>query len=209
MASAIFADGVMAGSTGCNRYHAPYRVAANALELGAAAMTMMACGPAQTAVERAFTEALDGVATFALAGDTLELADAAGRASLRFNAARVPSLTGMRWTATAINNGRGGMVSLLDGTEVDATLDDEGRIAGSGGCNRYSGIYAVEGAGISIGPVASTLRACLAPEGVGEQEAWFFAALGRVARWSIAEGRLQLRSADGALQVELRAEPSR
>ena len=40
---------------------------------------------------------------------------------------------------------------------------------------------------------------------VGEQEAAYFGALARVATWSFREERLELRAADGALQVEFRA----
>jgi hypothetical protein len=45
--------------------------------------------------------------------------------------------------------------------------------------------------------------ACL--EGVGEQEAAYFAAVARLATLRIEGDRLQLRDADGALQVDFRA----
>jgi heat shock protein HslJ len=204
MATAVFADGVVAGSTGCNRYHAPYRLVGSSIEIGPAAMTMMACEPERTAVERGFTAALAGVAGWARAGDDLELLDAGGRVALRFEAARGPALVGTEWVAIGINNGRGGVAGALAGVEVTATFDDDGRVTGSGGCNRFFGPYALEGAALSIGPMASTRMACLEPEGVGEQEVAYLAALGRVASWSIREGRLELRAADGALQVDFR-----
>jgi heat shock protein HslJ len=205
MATATFADGRVAGSTGCNRYHGTYLADRSALSVGSLAMTMMACEPERTAVERAFTAAIGTAATYAVAGDVLELAGTDGRVALRFQAAPAPSLAGTRWIATGINNGRGGVASVLEGVEVSAQFDPDGRVAGSGGCNRYSGPYNVDGAALAIGPLAATMMACLAPEGAGGQEAAYFAALGRVATWSVGEGRLQLRDADGALQVEFRA----
>ena len=203
-ATAIFADGVVVGSTGCNRYHAPYRIDGRSIEIGPAAMTMMACEPERAEVERAFTVALAAVAAWSLADGALELIDADGLATLRFEAAPVPTLVGTPWVAAGINNGRGGVASALEGVEVIATFGDDGRVTGSGGCNRFFGPYALDGDALSIGPLATTRKACLAPEGVGEQEAAFLAALERVAIWSIRESRLQLRAADGALQVDFR-----
>jgi heat shock protein HslJ len=106
-----------------------------------------------------------------------------------------------------INNGRGGVASLVEGTVVTAEFGTDGRVGGSGGCNRFSGEYTLEGDDLAIGPVASTRMACLEPEGVGQQESAYFAALARVASWSFREERLQLRAADGALQVEFRPAP--
>ena len=204
MATAVFSDGVVAGSTGCNRYHAPYRLDGTALEVGPAAMTMMACEPERTEVERAFTTALGAVAGWAFAGDALELLDAEGRVTLRFEAATPPALVGTEWVATGINNGRGGVASAVAGVEVTAVFGVDGRVTGSGGCNRFFGPYALDGEQLAIGPLATTRMACFEPAGVGEQEAAYLAALGRVATWSIREDRLQLRDPDGALQVDLR-----
>ena len=101
-------------------------------------MTMMACGPIPTSVERAFTVALEAAATYAINGETLELADADGRISLRFRVARAPNLVGTRWVATGINNGRGGVVSALEATEVSAVFGVDGQIAVFGGCNQHT-----------------------------------------------------------------------
>jgi len=207
MATATFVDGSVAGSTGCNRYHAPYRVDQDRLTIELIAMTMMACDPERSAVESAFTSALQAAATYAIAGDRLDLADADGRIVLRLRAVPVLVLGGSRWIATMINNGRGGVASLVEGTVVTAEFGTDGRVAGSGGCNQFSGGYTLEGDGLAIGPVASTRKACLEPEGVGQQESAYLAALALVATWSFREDRLQLRAADGALQVEFRPAP--
>jgi heat shock protein HslJ len=205
LATAVFTDGVVSGSTGCNRYHAAYALDDASLEIGPAAMTMMACDPDRTAVEQAFTLALAATAAWVIDDDALELLDAGRRVRLRFRATTGPALVDTEWVASGINNGRGGVVSVLAGVEVTARLGADSRVAGSGGCNRFFGPYAVDGDAISIGPLATTRMACIEPEGVGEQETAFLAALGRVATWSIREGRLQLRAADGALQAEFRA----
>jgi heat shock protein HslJ len=204
MATATFIDGSVAGSTGCNRYHAPYCVDEDRLKIELIAMTMMACDPERSAVESAFTSALGAAVTCAIAGARLDLVDADGRVVLRLRAVPALVLRGSRWIATMINNGRGGVAGLLEGTVVTAEFGTDGRVAGSGGCNQFSGGYTLEGDGLAIGPVASTRKAYLAPEGAGEQEAAYLAALARVTTWSFREERLQLRAADGALQVEFR-----
>jgi heat shock protein HslJ len=203
VATAEFADGFVGGSTGCNRYRAPYRDEGSTLEIGPAAMTMMACDPERTAVERAFTASLAAAVGWAGAGDTLDILDGAERVTLRFRASAGPALVGTTWVAIAINNGRGAVVSAVEGVRVTAVFGADGRITGSGGCNRFFGPYSAEESSMEIGPLASTRMAC--PEGrVGEQEAAYFAALERVATWSIREDRLQLRSADGALEADFR-----
>lgn len=201
LATAVVADGVIAGSTGCNRYHAPCSVDGAALEIGPAAMAMMACDPERTAVERAFTIALAGVRAWALDEDVLRLLDADGRAVLRFRAALAPAFVGTAWVADGINNGRGAVESLVEGTQVTATFRDDGRVTGSGGCNRYFGPYERAGEAIRIGPLAGTRMACPEPPGAAAQEAAFLAAMERATTWSVREERLELRAADGALQV--------
>ena len=145
MATATFIDGSVAGSTGCNRYHAQCRVDDDRLAVEAIAMTMMACDPERSAVERAFTSALEAAITYAIAGETLDLADANGRVVLRLRAVPALVLEGSRWIATMINNGRGGVASLVEGTVVTAEFGTDGRVAGSGGCNRFSGGYTLAG----------------------------------------------------------------
>ncbi len=136
MATATFDGGAVAGSTGCNRYHGTYVADGDALSVGPLAMTMMACEPERTAVERAFTGGLAAAVAYAIDGGTLVLTGADGRVVLRFRAATALPLVGTRWIATGINNGRGGVVSAFEGAEVSAVFGPDGRVTGSGGCNR-------------------------------------------------------------------------
>ena len=123
------------------------------------------------------------------------------RVVLRLEASPL-TLVGMEWGAIAINNQSGGVVSLVIGTTVGATFGEDGQLAGFGGCNRVFGPYEVDGVSIRIGPLASGRMSCPEPEGVMEQEAAYLAALERATTWTIRDGRLQLRDADDALQVD-------
>jgi heat shock protein HslJ len=72
---------------------------------------------------------------------------------------------------------------------------EDGRVAGSTGCNRYTGPYTLDGASIELGPLAVTLMACLPPRDAVERA--FVAALERVAGWRVDGGELSLLDDDG------------
>ena len=63
------------------------------------------------------------------------------------------------------------------GEEVTSTLgfDEEGRVSGSAGCNRFFGTLSLEGDRVSVGPLGSTRMMCAPP--VMEQEQRYFQAL--------------------------------
>lgn len=103
-----------------------------------------------------------------------------------------PGLDGTAWVLSTLT-GR-----TLDGTTA-ATLDfADGRIAGSDGCNRYSGPYSAQGGRIEVSSqLAATQMAC-APA-VMEQARAYLAALGAARSYRIDGGRLELLAADGAV----------
>jgi heat shock protein HslJ len=203
-ATATFADGHIQGSTGCNRYVGTAVIDASTVLVTQVASTRRACPPPLDGIEQAFLAALGEVGAYRLSLDALELLGADGAVLLRFEPLPVTPLIGTEWRATAINDGRAAVVSVLEGTTVSMLLAPEGDASGSGGCNRWGGRFERDGDRLRFGAIATTLMAC--PEPVMSQEDAFHAALGRVASWSIDGDRLQLRSQDGALQVDLVAE---
>ena len=67
----------------------------------------------------------------------------------------------------------------------------DGTVSGTTGCNSYNGTYKVDGASITIGPLAMTLMLCQGA--VGAQETAFAAALPGSTTWTIgADGKLTL-----------------
>jgi heat shock protein HslJ len=76
---AQFVDGRMAGRSGCNSYSADYTVVDGKLQLGQAISTLMAWPEAAMEVERAFMAALASASTFAIDGNLLTIACAAGQ----------------------------------------------------------------------------------------------------------------------------------
>jgi copper homeostasis protein (lipoprotein) len=70
----------------------------------------------------------------------------------------------------------------------------EQRVAGSGGCNRFFGSYALDGDRLTFGPLGGTTMAC--PDGM-EQEHAFHEALGKTATWRITGQHPELFDAAG------------
>lgn len=90
-----------------------------------------------------------------------------------------------RWHAESIR--RRGVISNIR-TVIDIAAD--GRVTGSGGCNRISGGMTIDEARVSFSPMISTKMAC-APE-IMNQEHDFLSALGEAHLWRIDEQRDRL-----------------
>jgi heat shock protein HslJ len=97
-----------------------------------------------------------------------------------------PALIGPEWRLVALRQ-----VAVLDETRVTAVFGNDGRVAGSAGCNRYFGNVRVTGTRLEVGPLGATRMYCTAG-GVMEQEEAFLAALGASRTYRIAGGRLEL-----------------
>jgi heat shock protein HslJ len=202
--TAQFSDGTVSGTGGCNRYSAGYEVDGSSLTIGAPAATLIACPEPQGSVEQAFFVALGEVASYATDESSLTLSDGDGAPLLVFDVVEPVSLTGTKWSATGVNNGKQAVVGLAAGTTITATFSEDGTVSGSSGCNNYTGGFTTEGGSIEIGPLAGTRKAC-EPD-VMTQEAAFLAAMENATTVTIDGSTLELRDADGALQVSFTAE---
>jgi hypothetical protein len=91
------------------------------------------------------------------------------------------------------------MLPTLPGTQVTASFAD-GQASGSTGCNDYTAPVSSDGGqALTIGPIASTQKACA--ELVMDQEAEYLAALGKTVQWSYWAGKLALtyQTDDGSI----------
>jgi heat shock protein HslJ len=199
-ADATFADGVMSGSTGCNRYSATYAVDGNALKIVLGPMTLIGCQPPASDVESAYVANLETVRTFTATADNLTMYDSSGVAILAYSVLTPASLTGVTWHVTGYNNGAGGVVSTAAGSDPTALFDAGGTINGDASCNTFMGPAAVDGSAITIGPLATTRRAC-ADDGLNAQETAYLAALEGATTYAIHGTTLELRDAGGSLMV--------
>ncbi len=192
-------DGQVSGSAGCNRYAGKYTVSGNSITFSSPmASTMMMCEQAVMDQESAYLKALQEVKTFTVSGDQLRLLGV-GNTALAVYAAQSADLAGSSWEVIGYNNGKQAVTSVLAGATLTASFGADGTLSGSAGCNNYNGPYKVDGRQISIGPLASTKKACADPAGVMDQEMQFLAALQSAATYRVEGNRLELRTADGAL----------
>lgn len=110
-------------------------------------------------------------------------------------------LTGTYWQLTALPGEADFAVD--PGLRAHLFFDgEEGRVSGSGGCNRFAGTYAQTGDALSFGQLAGTRMACLGP-GM-ELESRFHAALGQVTGYVIDGEELTLEGPDGPVARFLR-----
>jgi heat shock protein HslJ len=114
------------------------------------------------------------------------------------------TIEGTRWVLTSYQ-GENASVPVPDGVIVDATFAD-GKVAGSGGCNRYTGPATVDGATLKVGPLASTQMACDDPAGATETA--FLAAFQNAASFTATDATLTVYNASGASTLVFEAGPA-
>jgi len=193
--SARFADGAISGHSGCNTYHGSYTQRGDRLTIGTVAGTRMACPPAPTAVERGYLERLAKVKSFTRTATTLVLRDASGATLLSYAAPSADAINGS-WIVTSLYTGD----ALVSPTGTLTAKFANSSVSGDAGCNTFSGGVQVDGSNITIGPLASTQRACLEADKT-KQESQYLQALGLAKRFEVLGDRLSLFRADGGYAV--------
>ena len=81
---------------------------------------------------------------------------------------------------------------------------EQHRVTGSGGCNRITGSYTLDGDKLKFGQMASTMMACVS--GMDTEHA-FLDALGKTDAWKIAGDKLELLDASGKTVATLQPVP--
>ncbi len=105
-------------------------------------------------------------------------------------------LEGVLWQLEALAGTDGRLQPALDQVKVTATFSN-GILGGHAGCNTYSAAYRLEGNGLTVSSILSTMMAC-ADERLNEQEQLYLEAWRDVAGYTLGDGRLALRNAAGA-----------
>jgi heat shock protein HslJ len=192
-------SGKVSGFSGCNSFSGTYTSSGSSITVSRKlAVTRKQCARLVMAQERLYLAALTAARTYSIAGGVLKLRGKTG-ASLATFGVQSQSLAGTRWVVVDYNNGKQAVVSVLAGTKLTADFESAGHMAGSAGCNDYSGPVKATPPTISIGPLASTKKFCSAPTGMMEQESAYLAALASAATYSIQGTTLQFRTAGGAI----------
>ncbi len=185
----------MRGSSGCNSYFGTYRVSVkdNTLAIGDTGFTMMACEDAIMQQERRYLYLLQQTASFRRTGEQLQLLDQTGDVLLVFAIPDVMPLKETQWQLLSFNSGNGMLSNLYTG-DITAVFDNQGRLSGFSGCNRYYSSYTLKGGKLQLSPIITTRKHCL-PEELMNTEAGYLAALGKVESYQIRERQLTLYGA--------------
>jgi heat shock protein HslJ len=186
-----FADGTIGGNGGVNQYGGNYDASDDgSLTIKMGASTLMAGSEPAMKQEALFFALLPETRSFVVTPTSLELRDEKGSPLVRFSAVAATPLAGTTWICSAVNNGAGGVVTIVADSRIDAVFGDEGQVSGSSGVNRYHGPYEADGESIEIGPLASTRMA--GPAELMEQEQQYLKALEKVTRYVIDDATLTL-----------------
>jgi heat shock protein HslJ len=197
--TAQFAAGVMSGHSGCNTYRTSYQQDGVELTISEdIATTRVACPEGPSRVEQGYLTRLTRVATLTASGSNLTLRAADETPILQYRKApTAEDLTG-NWKATSFSTGTA-LVSPIVGTDLTAAFTADA-VSGNGGCNSFNGGVKVDGTKITIGPLASTMKACADPA-VDAQEQQYLHALELAETFEVAGDRLSLFRDDGGYAV--------
>ncbi len=122
---------------------------------------------------------------------TLTLAFLAGLAAAAPAMAQ-SDLTGTSWLAEDIMG-----AGVVDRAQSTLQPLAEGRVAGSSGCNRFTGMGVLAGGKVEIGTLATTRMAC--PPAIMDQEAKYLKALAAARRYEIGkDGLMRFFDENGA-----------
>ena len=197
-------DGELANGVGpCNSYTGAFVLDSDSVEIGPLAGTLIACEQPLMDAQDAFTAALEAADSIEMPDDRLVLTGP-DDVRLAFDALdRYQALVG-EWDVVNLAT-PDAVTGPIAGTEPTVTFNDDGTVSATTGCNQGSGDWQLEGDALSLGPLATTQRACESPEGIMDQEAALFTALDETAQLSIAGDTLTLLREDGTITLVLNA----
>jgi heat shock protein HslJ len=196
----VIERGSISGTTGCNNLSGMVTVGDDgSFAAGPLMSTLMGCPPPLATQERQIHVSLETATAWTRDGDTATLSGPDGD-TMELTLADT-SLADTEWSITAINNGTGGVQSVVAGSNPSLRFHDNQTVEGTSGCNSFGGEYTSDGPDLSFASLFSTEMACQSPEGVMEQETNLYGALDNVATYTIRGAVLRMHDADGAIQV--------
>jgi heat shock protein HslJ len=154
-------DGQLGVNAGCNHMGGTYRMDGSTLRFEGGAMTEMACDEPRSKQDDWVSAFLGSRPTVALTGNDLTLT--AGDVVIRLLDREIADpdlpLVGPTWTVNSIVAGDA-VSSIPDGVIATLTFGQDGQVAVATGCNRGSGMYALEGSRMHIVELVTTKMAC-------------------------------------------------
>jgi len=199
-------SGTVTGETGCNEYNATFTANVNEIKVNLPATTRQACGDALAEAEQQFFLGLNAATTYRILGNTLQIPYGEnGEMVLNFAAALpdvgagidLAPLADTFWYLLSIGDN-----PLISFTEITAGFEIEdsgltGAISGSAGCNAYNGGISAESGAFTVGPLATTAKACA--DEVLAQEGGYLDWLSQAYAYDRVGDQLLISTANGVL----------
>lgn len=169
-------------------------------DVGPLTATEMAGPPQLMALETAYFANLEKAKSYFSDGKTLTLYDDGDHTLVVYQ--KSDGTVVGNWRVTGYNNGKQAVVSVIPTTTLTADFGTDGRVTGNGGINTFSGEYTTQGGSeISIGAIAAAKMA--GPPEAMDQETAYLTALQSSKTYQVSGNRLGLRTADGAIAVQM------
>jgi heat shock protein HslJ len=193
-----FLDDAVSVNAGCNTMNGGFEITDGNFTVGQLAMTMMACADPLMAQDTWLSEFLASSPAITLDGATLTLTG--DDATITLAEIEPAALVGTTWTVngTVANDA---VSSVPMDSTASITISDDGTVAVDTGCNTGSGSVEVADGTLTFGPIATTKRACI--DELNALEASVLAVLQGDVSYEISGDTMSLRSADGAIGLEL------
>lgn len=198
--NAVFGTKRVQGTSGCNGYSSSYTTDGSRMRIrNDGVSTQIACQGAPGKVEAKYLDALTRVRRWRIAGTTLTLSTSTGRRLLVYRASVGTQALRGEWDVTSLYTGNA-ISSPVEGSTLTLAFTAT-EASGDGGCNTFSGNYSVSGTdAITIGPLASTLRACADPA-LDTQEQQYLTALGLAETYQVTGNQLTLFRAGDTIAI--------
>jgi heat shock protein HslJ len=192
----------VSGNAGCNSYSSTYMLDEKGLGFHIFTTTLMACQNQELMdQETLFLKQLQAADWLSLEDEQLVISSDEGE--LIFGPASHLSLEGTDWVLAGISTGDAVVQTWID--ETITARFEAGQATGSAGCNSYFADYEIDGGHLTLGPVASTRKAC--SEEIMQRETEFLTALGQVALFETRLDTLRLYDGAGKLLLQFEAAP--
>lgn len=157
----------------------------------------------QPALPQAAEKAGAVVPAAAAEAASAKVADAPSTAGTAQVAAPASTLENTHWKLLTLH----GKAVPRQGQSAQLNLLAQGRLAGSGGCNRLMGSWSQQGERLQFGQVATTRMACQGA--AARTESGLLKVLEHTAGWRVHGDRLELLDAKGKLLAQLQAEAAK
>ncbi|NUS45850.1 MAG: META domain-containing protein [Mycobacteriaceae bacterium] len=205
-----FFDGRVSASAGCNTSNGEARFKADVLEVGQLGTTLLGCPGARAQADEWQNSLLKASPHWKLEGNTLTLATADRTVTLLDKKEAKPDkpIVGTTWAVTSLLQPDAAVTSAaLNRVQPTILIDKDGKVTGSGGCNRLTGSAEVakDGAEITF-RLGSTKMMC--EKDVMEIENHLTRALGGTVTAAVDADTLTLENPATDTGLVLRARPA-